>query len=424
MTYFFFILDAAILFALAKLTLNHFSGSPIKPAFIPGLCLKLAAGIGLGLLYKYHYAGGDTFNYYNEAVKVSSLSGNNVADYIEFLFSGKGIPGMKYSGQPRALFMVKLVSIVNLITYENYWFTSMFFSFFSFLGLWTLAHRLSLIYSRSKWAIVLSLLFFPSVIFWSSGIIKESIAVGAIGFLLASFIGYIFHQQKIRPQYVLFDVIMIFLLWNTKYYFAGALLLLAMAVLSTLVLQNKIALIKNSAGFQLLAFIFFCVLFLAFVSGLHPNFYFSRIAGVIVDNYHAFEQRSDVEDMIHYEELSATAPSLMFNAPKALFSGLFRPFMGESIDPLKLIAGVENMILALLSVTAFFGIPKTISTKHRLLLTSAIFYCLALSIFLSLSAPNFGTLLRYKVGFLPVFLLIITLNNPLLKRIMHWLNKS
>jgi hypothetical protein len=43
----------------------------------------------------------------------------------------------------------------------------------------------------------------------------------------------------------------------------------------------------------------------------------------------------------------------------------------------------------------------------RLLLTGAILYIFILSVMLSWSTPNFGTLERYKVSYLPVYVLIL-----------------
>ncbi|UII32843.1 hypothetical protein LVD17_03230 [Fulvivirga ulvae] len=418
MSWLFYIFDIAILALLIRTLLKRYSHSPLKKFFAPALLLKLGAGILLGLLYKSYYEGGDTWVYYHEAVKLTTLFKSSPIDYIKFLLLSQGdvLSAMQYHGQPRALFVVKILSIVNLITADNYWLSSAFFSFFSFTGLWMLANRLVGIYQNKQLAIVLSLLFFPSILFWSSGIIKESLALGAMAFLIHSFLGYIFRYKTINI-YLLADLLMLFILWNTKYYYAGLLLLFITAISLTLYIKKKFVVIGRSPAYQLSLFGLLCVLCLLIATSLHPNFYLHRLPSVIYDNYQAFIGKSDVNDIIYYYSLEPNWPSMLAHSPKALLSGLFRPFLGERTDLLKIVAGVENLYIFLLTISAFFKIPRKLTDESRLLLIGAIAYCMVLCIFLALSTPNFGTLIRYKVGFLPILLLIATLNNPIIEKL-------
>lgn len=418
MNWLFYILDIAILALLTGFLLKRYSHSPLKKFFIPALLLKLVAGVLLGLLYTSYYEGGDTWVYHQEAVKLTTLFSSSPTDYIKFLLLSQGdvLSSMQYHGEPRALFMVKILSVVNLITADNYWLSSMFFSFFSFAGLWLLANRLASTYQNRQLAIALSLLFFPSVLFWSAGIIKEPLAVGAMAFLIHSFLGYIFRYKTLNI-YLLADLLMLFILWNTKYYYAGLLLLFITAISLTLYIKKRFAVVGHSPAYQLSIFGLLCVLCLLVATSLHPNFYLHRLPSVIYDNYRAFIEKSDVNDVIYYYSLEPNWPSMLAHSPKALLSGLFRPFPGERTDLLKIVAGVENLLIFLLTISAFFKIPRKLTDENRLLLIGAIAYSVVLCIFLALSTPNFGTLIRYKVGFLPVLLLITTLNNPIIEKL-------
>ncbi|GAA0893844.1 hypothetical protein GCM10009122_35240 [Fulvivirga kasyanovii] len=418
MNWLIYIFDVAVLFLLAWLLMRKYEGSPLKKVFVPALLLKLMAGIMLGLLYTSYYSGGDTWVYHQEAVKLTTLFDNNAADYFKFLLFSQGdvLGSMQYHGQPRALFMVKVLSVVNLITADNYWLSSMFFSFFSFTGLWLLADRLTRVYENRRLAIALSVLFFPSVLFWSAGIIKEALAVGAMAFIIHSFLGYIFRYKNFNAH-ILIDLLMLFILWNTKYYYAGLLILFITAISLTLYVKKKFAVVGRSPAYQLSIFGLLCVLCLLVATSLHPNFYLHRLPSVIYDNYHAFIGKAGVNDIIYYYSLEPNWPSILVHSPKALLSGLFRPFLGERTDLLKVIAGVENLFIFLLTISAFFKIPRKLADENRLLLVGAIAYSMILCIFLALSTPNFGTLIRYKTGFLPVLILIVTLNNPLIEKL-------
>ncbi|ELR70429.1 hypothetical protein C900_03783 [Fulvivirga imtechensis AK7] len=389
-----------------------------RKVVITTLILKILGGIGMGLLYSYYYAGGDTFIYFSEATRVTTLFREDIATYFRFMAFNEGeiMSQLVYFRQPRALFFVKLVSLVNLVTYDNYWLTSVFFSVFSSAGLLAFAKKLLQRYPGSRTAIFVSLLYFPSVVFWSAGVIKEAVAVGAMGFLLASFIDYLFHKKHLSFYGALSDVGMIYLLWSTKYYYAGLLLLVIVSIAITHVVIRKINL--KSPLYQVALQLFLSALLLLAVSRLHPNFYLERMPEVIADNYHTYVELSSPEDIIHYRNLTAADwSSILYNSPMALISGLFRPFIGEGGQWHQVLAGMENLILFFLFVLAFFQISQRLDNKSRLLVWGGIIYCVGLAVFLALSTPNFGTLVRYKVGFLPILLLLITMGNPFIEKL-------
>ena len=111
---------------------------------------------------------------------------------------------------------------------------------------------------------------------------------------------------------------------------------------------------------------------------------------------------------IHYRDLSPSLNSVLLNVPQALVSGIFRPFVWEAHNVTSMAAGVENLILLILTLMAIPSMPKLFSSPNRILVLAILTYILILATFLALSTPNLGTLSRYKVGFLPflVYLLI------------------
>jgi hypothetical protein len=94
-----------------------------------------------------------------------------------------------------------------------------------------------------------------------------------------------------------------------------------------------------------------------------------------------------------------------------LFSGLLRPFIWEASGMTALLASLENLIIMILLISSISEIGRG---THRLLLFSALMYVMLLCVFLALSTPNLGTLSRYRVGFLPFLIFVISYRNPLL----------
>ncbi|MEL7001442.1 MAG: hypothetical protein AAFN93_01775 [Bacteroidota bacterium] len=417
MTLFFNILSLSLFSALIWLLYKHYKDHPMQSAMFVGMFLKVSSGLLLGVLYLHYYPSGDTWTYFSEATKLSELARGDVGSYLSALMDSQGRPlAMQFYNQPRALFFVKILSAVCLLTYDNYWLSSVYFSLFSFSGLWVLANVLIRI-NNNKTAALIAFILFPSVLFWSSGILKESIAIGSLAFLTASILQYSHRLKRLGVIWLLLDVLLIYLLWRTKYYYAGIFLLAVIPLILTFVIKHWLSEMLSSARAQILLFITLSLVTLIGVSMLHPNFYFSRIIKVIVDNHDLMVANSAYMDIIHFDELSTSISSILKNTPLAFVSGLFRPFVGESTAPLKILIGLENLVLLFLLITSFFYFPKNISDEARIYLFALILYVVIMAILLALSTPNFGTLTRYKVGFLPYLVYIISVENGLVKRL-------
>ena len=165
---------------------------------------------------------------------------------------------------------------------------------------------------------------------------------------------------------------------------------------------------KHKVVGWLIVFIFLC----GGASLLHPNFYLHRFLEVLITNHDTFIRISEDHGLIHFHNLHASWASVIVNSPWALFSGLLRPFVWEASGMTALLASLENLVIAILLISALSGFKM--KSPHRLLLLSTIMYIALLCIFLALSTPNLGTLSRYRVGFLPFLIFIISYRNPLI----------
>lgn len=392
--------------------------TPLRKFFWPGLLLKLTAGIGLGLVYSYYYTVGDTFNYFNDGVRLANLARTDIGSYLSFLWSSDESlpiwPELIYK-QPRAMFLSKITSIFCVLTADNYWIISLYFSSITFFCSWLLVKKITALHPSAELAAVISFLFFPSVVFWSSGVIKESIAMASLFFLCCIFIK-IFRKENLHVGAWLVMFVSLWLLWNLKYYYLAVFLPVVITTLITQLLLSRLTVQRTALKIVLWSFLFIIPLLL--VSILHPNFYPERFMQVVVSSYYEFKSLSDPEDLIHYTSLKPTPWSMLQNLPLALASGLFRPFLTEAKTTLQFFVAVENGILLIFTMLAFVQIRKLVQSKYRILFFSMLVYSLMLCAFLALSTPNFGTLSRYRVGFLPFLVFLLTIENPLINKLI------
>ncbi|MEJ1240340.1 hypothetical protein WBG78_19520 [Chryseolinea sp. T2] len=397
---------------------------PAKFVFWPALLMKLGAGVCLGVIYMYYYQGiGDTVLYFEDSSRISELARRGLMSYIEYLWRSNLELGLvsDAAGQPRSIYLLKVASVFNLLSQDNYWITATWFSFVSFVTSWYLVTQVARTVPSAYWPSVVGFLFFPTAVFWSSGLIKESLAMAGIYLLSGCFIRSWF-SLRIRVWEMVAMPIALWLVWSLKYYFLGA---LAPVAVASLVVHKLYRRGFSGRGLPAKIFTWFVVMIvpLVVVSSLHPNFYPHVIMEVIVDNYKVFHELSKPDDLIYYNNLQPTPGSLLVNSPKAIFSGLFRPLLWEGNSDLQVLAAIENTLLLLLTIAAALNLPALWKSRFRLLIVTVIVYSLALAAFLALSTPNFGTLSRYKVGFLSFLVTVLLLQNPLIIRVLRFLQR-
>jgi hypothetical protein len=396
--------------------------SPNNKFFWPALILKYSAGIILGLLYSKYYSVGDTFSYFEDGSRVASLVNHDLPTYFRFLWASADQTLMDELAipVPRGLFFTKFVSVFVLLSGYNYWVTCCYFSLISFLGAWFLLTEFARYQNRFTDAATLALFFFPSVVFWTSGLIKESLAMACLYFICGVFLKVRnSFKVKIIHWIVLFPALWI--LWGLKYYYLAVLfpVLLTEIFMTRVILKryNELSTVKYAT-----VWLFIFVIPLAFASVIHPNFYPERFLDVIVSNHNIFVEISDPEDIIRFTSLTATGTSILANAPVALMSGLFRPFIWEANNPLQWVAAIENAALFFLFAGAVIQLVRRKQSSS--LLGAALVYCILLCVFLTLSTPNFGTLSRYRVGFLPFFVMLISVDNLFINWIDGFVRRS
>lgn len=390
----------------------------LRGVYWPALVLKLGSGLLLGLLYTYYYDVGDTFMFFNDGVALANIARKDPAAYLQYLWSGDSdlLPGVKLAApQSRSLFLSKAVSVVNLATYDSYWVTSLYFSLFSFAAACYLVRVLSRYFPQQKAAAVFAFLLLPSAVFWSSGIIKETLAIAALYFLAAFFVK-IWHKQYPKLWAWLLAPIALWVLISLRYYFAAVFL----PVVFTSVCMRWVVLPYLKPQRPLAEVVlWFAVLLLPVLlaSVIHPNFYPENFFHVIVLNYETFQQLSHPGDAIVFSGLEPHVLSMLIHAPWAWASGMFRPFPWEVGNVFQALMCAENAALLIAFVAACPMVLKIAPSPHRILLTALIVYTGVLCVFITLTTPNFGTLCRYRIGYLPFFAFLIltpgTITRPL-----------
>lgn len=393
---------------------NSLPNEGTKRLFVASLAVKLIAGLALGLIYTFFYAGGDSWLYFSEAQKIDFLCQTEGVSVYPFLSGSEIASGIHQSlifrNQPSALFFNKVVYLIYLFSWGNFWMISAYLALFSFLGFWIFYRCLVRNYRFAPLTLVFALFFWPSVVFWSSGLVKESLSTPLILITICCTI-YLVKQSRYWVAYLLLFMFCTLLLFQIKYYYAAVLVPILVSWYLVALIKKYAKPVNQKNYLQGLLFLLILIVTTTLASRIHFNLRMDNVLQVMVDNYYLFEAKSSPDKMVQFRGLSPDISSLAYHAPNALFSGLFRPLIFEGGNLWSLLAGVENSILLLLALFQLVNFRK-ITNRHFLPLLSMIIYCGLLAALLTWSSPNFGTLVRYKVGFLPILLLLVLERNP------------
>ncbi len=395
----------------------HFKKSAGEYKILYGLALllKLSMGIALGFVYMYYYQANDTWLFFNDAITLADLAREDFSAYMQFLWrpdQNHPVWQLLANTQVRSLFLIKIVSVFALISDNNYWISALYFSFIAFVSSWYLFCTLVKNLNESKNAAAFAFLFFPSVAFWSSGLIKETLALAGLYCLAAVFIKILNAENRSWAEWAVV-LVSVYVAWSLKYYWTALFMAVITTSLLIFILQKRIGILQRH---KLMGWVAIFLSLSAMASLLHPNFYLSRFLNVLITNHNDFVKISRPDGLIHYYQLTENWSSIFINAPWALISGLFRPFIGEANGLIPVVASIENLVLLGLTIAGCF---RSRQSANRLLFFSVVVYVVLLCIFLALSTPNLGTLSRYRVGFLPFFVFIISYRNLLLQYLFN-----
>ncbi|MEQ9303869.1 MAG: hypothetical protein RJQ14_08135 [Marinoscillum sp.] len=304
--------------------------------------------------------------------------------------------------------IVKIAGFFDLFTFHTYGATALLFGTFSFSGLWMMYIGVSKMYPEKSKLLALAILFVPSVVFWGSGILKDSITIGALGFLTFACI-QLFYFGNSSIQNWLIAILSALLIFKIKVY----IIICFVPMLFVWIYLIGIKRVKN----KLVKFMIAPVLFVLFASAG----YFSlnqiasesdryaldqiaeRAAITAYDIRYGWGARSGGDGGYDLGQLDGTWTSMIRLMPQAISVSLFRPFLWEAKNPVMLLAAIESLFTLIFTLVVVFskgGIGRFVSDPF---LVFCVLFSLVFAFAVGISTYNFGTLMRYKIPILPFY---------------------
>ncbi|MEO6290865.1 MAG: hypothetical protein ABIO76_13135 [Ginsengibacter sp.] len=307
--------------------------------------------------------------------------------------------------------VTKFVVFFSFLSFGRYAAINVIFACIAFTGLWKLFLFFYQQYPHTHKKFAIAILYFPTLVFWSSGILKDTLCIASLGWVTYALYEMLYRKKNIIKNLAILTVFA-YLLAIIKVY----ILISYLPFFILFIILKNISVIKNRLLKYMLAPILILGSMYCFTSVL--NSYDEELGGYVVEDLtKSIQHLNDAFISMNGNETAdsnfdlgvefdGTFRGLVNMAPVAIFTTFYRPFLWESRKLSSLLASLESLIL--LVFTIYIGFKSGIRTFIKLVLTDPlIMYCFFFSIvfalFVGASTLNFGTLVRYKIPCLPFY---------------------
>lgn len=394
----------------------------IKKFFMPAITLKFAGAIFLGLIYQFYYNGGDTFNYFNygSAYIMEALVNEPLAG-LQLIFRDCSNPisgdatkyasNILFKNDPASYFIIRLSALFGIFCFHTYTVIALFFALVSFSGSWALYKTVLKVYPNLYQSFAIAIFFVPSIFFWGSGLLKDSLTFGAAGWLIYAFYNVFFEKKKI----FLSALILLISIWVINTVKVYIILCLIPALIVWLILHFNYKIKSKATRIMLFPLIsIFAISMGLFASQKlaagNKRYAFSKILHTAEETSEWLQYVSKTEDgsVYYLGDIDFNNPfSIIKFFPAGVNVTFFRPYLWEANNIVMLFSAIESLIFLFLSVRVLFktGLLKTFAIiRNHPFIIFCLLFSLVFGFAVGTATSNFGSLVRYKIPALPFYL--------------------
>ena len=294
--------------------------------------------------------------------------------------------------------IIRLNGFWAIFSFGNYHVHTVFAAFISLIGSLGIFSFVKTHFSNNQRYLLYLSVLFPSVIFWSSGVLKECYLFFILGISLFFFSKIINEKFQIK-NFVFLLVSLFFLVWIKIY----VIICLIPCLIVYYINHHQ----NNHKTWQVYS-VFFSALFLLFL-GIIFIFPEIEIIEKIVRKQNDFINMAEAYgagSMFEMQRLDNNLISLVKNIPNALYNVFFRPSIFDLNKLIVAPAFLENIFVFILYGVSFFYLQKKLQKKELNFLFFTIAFILMLGTIIGLTTPVVGAIVRYRIIFYP-FLLIL-----------------
>jgi hypothetical protein len=378
--------------------------------------LKILAGIFLIFIYTNYYFDrnkADIFKYYDDGKILWNSSKDNPNDFIKIIFgiydkneyqTLKDKYLINTSNWERANYvpitcdnrmMIRINAILMPLTGGNYLLHMLFFVFLAFIGQFLFFKSINPYIKNAKLSFII-IFFFPSLVLWTSGVLKEALVMFLLGL-------WFFSIHKIITKRVSIFTIILFILVTILFFTVKIYIIIGLFLAIFPLIISKV--LKKIEIWKLyLVFLLFYILCIPLIKWI-----FNLDLLMIVVNKLTLATNLAISEnagsLINPLNLKPTIFSFILNAPLALVNTLFRPFVTDLHNIIVIPAFIENVLWISFAIFTFIFHKKSLHRNNKLILFSFLLFALIEFLLIGYTTPIVGAIVRYRI-FPLLFLLL------------------
>ncbi len=391
---------------------NFFNVQGLSRKFLlSAFITKILAGCLLTFIYTIYYEvrfEADTFRYFDDSYHLHRAAFENPKAYFRMLFGiddGKDL--MPYLDAMNNWFpaerttfyndnrtVIRINAFIRWFSAGNYYVHLLVFSFLAFYGLTFIYKAFHRYFAGKKTWLGLILFFTPSIVFWSSGILKEGPLLFIFGITL-NVLNKVFNRRAYWQHYTLLVFCFLFL-FHLKFYVGILLIPAATGYLWIVNTKGPHPIIK--------IFINFASYFGIAVWWHIYNWKWSlfTILKWKRQDFLGLAQSMNAKSLIKTGDLEDTPISFIQNFIQGLLNAIIRPFPWEIYSIALLPNVIENcLIILFILICVLFGKRSNFQPIGYFF----FMYAFALFTIVGMVTPIMGSLVRYKIPAIPFLLM-------------------
>lgn len=399
---------------------NRIKDDTIRGYYVPAFTAKAFGAIAFGMIYQFYYGYGDTLRFFKEGRVIFQaflespylwfrFLTTHVQDYSPDIVRYTFLMDTFVLGDGGSYNVVRVIAFFGAFTFNTYSSIALFFGLISFSGMWRMYLVFYNMFPHLHRPLAYAVFFIPSVYFWGSGISKDTLAIGALGWIFYCFyFGFILRRKILYNFFGL--VVFGLILQGIKFYILGAFLVGAML---WIFLQYR-SYIKSTALRALALPMVFVLAIPIILFGLRnlatdKRYSLENIASTAKTTTDWLKYVSEKEGGSAYNlgENDGTTAGIARLAPAALWLGLFQPHPWQARNPVMVLSALEAFLFLFLTFRILFQVG--IVRFYNLLLSEPItFCCLVFAVLIAvgsaITSANYGTMVRYRIPMMPFYL--------------------
>lgn len=313
--------------------------------------------------------------------------------------------------------VTRIVAILSFFSFGKYLILNLFFSMIAFTGVWRLYRFFYEQYPHLHKQLAIAILYLPTFIFWSSGILKDTICISAMGWIT-----YALYEAFYKKKHLIKNLVILF-------FFGYLLAVLKIYILISYVPFFILYLILKNVGDvknRLLKWILGpALIFGSIIAGQQVMIKFQEEIGTYSADgltNQIGKQRGSFRDETKPGggeskfslgvEFDGSVTSLIKMAPAAIVATFYRPFIWESRKISTLLSSLESMMIMFFTLYVLFKagfIQFFLAIRKDAAILYCILFALLFGLFVGATTPNFGSLVRYKIPCIPFYLIALFL---------------